>query len=590
MAMPANTKNFDALTGAVSTVAPINLALSQISYGITQLQTVGLSFGLVTIPITAGESLTERDVAYLNPSDNKMYAIDANAAPALAGTVRGFVEETVSGAALGSLVIGGILGGFSGLTAWLPVYADSTGAGTVTQTRPYPLLDSGQMAIVPLGMAISTTQVAVMPAFMDKRIRYQARYSPALDETITLQHGLNRLGLSRKVAAYVSQGNVLAEYASSNQDANSMLQGIVAPGGSIDTNGTGSTAPLGDSGGTETWQAQSFIPTEGLLGLITIAFGANTGSPSGDMTWKIVNDNAGQPTGTVLSTGTHTITPSADNNISVPSSNDGIYVNGSSTYWLRLEVPAQATNARWNVVCSTSSAYANGQRSSSTNGGSSWSGVSTSDMDVTITNSAISSNDKLAQGFQISSANTVEKVRLWLKKVGSPSGNLTVKIQTNNAGNPSGTTVTNGTSATVAASSLSTSLGWIEFTFSTPPSLSASTQYHIVLETSDSQSDVNHVVWGSDYTSPGYASGVMKRERSAVWSNEGKVGGADAVFRVLAANVQYVNQVKVDWWTSTQADMVNQFGDSSSADIDTKTTFKCKAASGFEDVTVEVVV
>ena len=581
MPHPTDTNNFDPLSAGVSSVTAINTALAQLSYYITQLQTGGASENVVTIELTAGESMTARDAAYLNPSDNEVYAMDASAAPAFAGTIRGFVQTTVSEDDPVVLVIGGILGGFVGLTPFLPVYADATGDGTLTQTRPVPTLDSGQVAIVPMGIAISATQVAVLPSFSDNRIRYQARYSPAQNETVTIQHGRNVDGFGRKYAAYVTQNQTITQYGSANQDHDVELQGVSAAGGSIDTNGTGSTAVLGDNAGTEAWQAQSFIAAEGRLSQVQIAFGANTGSPSGDCTLKIMEDSGGDPLGTLLHTETFTIVPSSNNTINI---SDGPYLDGSSTYWVRLEVPAQATNVRWNVTCSTSSTYANGTRSLSTNGGSSWTPQS-SDMDLVVVTDAITKNDSLAQGIQVDEAVTVQSVRLWLKKVGSPSGNLMVKIETDSSGDPSGTPVTNGTSDTVAASSLGTSYGWITFTFSTPPSLSASTQYHLVLETADSQSDTNYVVWGADASTPGYADGEMMRERSAVWSAE----SADAIFQVVTDGIEYINPVAVDWYSSTVADMAAQAGDTGGADAGTKTTFKCLAAAGFGDITCEVV-
>jgi hypothetical protein len=588
MSHPTDTNNFDPLSVGVSGISPINTALSQLSYAITQLQTGGASAGLITIPVTAGESLLATDAAYFNPSDSQMYAIDANAAPALAGTVRGFVEETVSGAALGSLVIGGILGGFTGLTAWLPVYADSTGAGTITQTRPYPLLDSGQMAVVPLGMAISTTQVLVMPAFMDCRIRYQARFSPALDETTTVEHGNLADGFGRKFAAYVTQNKTATEYASSNQDSDVELQGTSGAGAVTDSGAqSGSNGYIGDDGGTDYRTSQSFTMSAlGRLTQFTFTLGANTGTPAGNMGWEIRDNNAGVPGSTVLTSGTipnASVVASSINTVNVSS---GPILQSATTYHLVLysTTANEATNNRWNWTLSVAGSYANGSRSFSTNAGSSWTNQAAVDCTFTVTTSAVTPNEKLAQGFQVTDAGTVSSVKLWLKKVGSPTGNLTVKIQTNNAGSPSGSTITNGTSATVAASSLSTSYGYITFTFSTPPSLSAATQYHIVLETADSQSNTNYVVWGADGSTPSYASGEMKRERSAAWSAESK----DAVFQVVADGLQYIQPVNVDYYTSTLADMVAQAGDTSGTDIDTKSTFKCKAAAGFADIVVEI--
>jgi hypothetical protein len=587
MMLPVDAKNFDPITGAITLVAQINLPLSQLSAYITALQTEGTDIALVTMAVTTGEALTERDAAYVNPVDNEMYAIDADAAPALAGTIRGFVQATVSSGVIGSLVIGGILSGFSGLTAWLPVYADSTGAGTITQTRPYPLLDSGQMAIVPLGMAISATHVLVMPEFMDNRIRYQKRFSPALDETTTVEHGQNQLGLGRKVGAYVTQSSTAVEYASSNQDSSAILRGSSGAGGVTTVDTAGATlADIGDNANTDQRIAQSFQVTAGQLSQFTVSFGANNGSPTGTVTWSICADNSGIP-GTVLQSGTFTPTASSNNTVNIA---DGVFLDASTTYWLMLQATTlQGTNNRWQANYSGANPYANGLLKADSGVGSypnTWAILGGSrDLRCTITTAALTTKDKLAQGIQISSASTISTVRLWLKKVGSPTGNLTIKLQTDSSGSPSGTTVTNGTSATVAASSLSTSYGYIDFAFSTPPSLSATTQYHIVLETADSASNTNYVEWGADGSSPGYASGVMKYEFSSTWSAESK----DAVFQVIAGDVGYINPVRVDWWTSTNADMVNQFGDTSGADVDIKTTFKCKAASGFADVTVEVI-
>ncbi len=588
--LPVDVKNFDPITGAITLVDQINLPLSQLSACITALQADGTSIGLVTVPITAGEGLTECDAAYLSPSDNLIYAIDADAAPALAGTIRGFVEETVSAAAPGSLVIGGILSGFSGLTAWLPVYADTTGAGTVTQFRPYPQLDSGQMAIIPLGMAISSSQILVMPEFMDNRIRYQKRFSPALDETTTVEHGQNQVGLGRKVGAYVTGAGTPTEYGSSNQDANVELRGPSSAGSTVTHSQTGNGRTIGDSGGTEFRAAQSFqLSALGKLTQFTFTLGANVGTPAGNLGWEIRTDSGGSgPTNggtTVLASGTianASVVPSALNTVNVSNSP---VLAASTTYWLCLfSTVNEASNSRWVWEGNNPGSYANGQAADSSNGGTSWS-LLTWDMTFGITASAMVAKDKLAQGIQISNNATISKIRLWLKKTGSPTGNLTVKLQTDSGGNPSGTTVSNGTSATVAASSLSTSYGWIEFTFSTHPALSGGVQYHIVLETADSASNSNYVVWGADSSSPSYASGVMKYESSSTWTAESK----DAIFQVIAGNVSYINPVKVGWWSSSLADMVNQFGDSSGAAIDTKTTFKCKAAAGFADIVVEVV-
>ena len=322
---------------------------------------------------------------------------------------------------------------------------------------------------------------------------------------------------------------IVTEYADTNQDSDIELQGRSYAGGTIDTTASGFTAVLGDSGGSELMQAQSFIANEGHISQFVVGFGANTGSPSGDCTWEIQNDSAGDPDGTAIESGTFTITPSSNNTINIV---DGVYLDGVSTYWLVLSVPAQATNVSYNVVRSNSSVYANGEHSFSTDGGSSWT-PQANDLDVAVTTDTITKNDSLAQGIQVSQNVTVNSIRLWLKKTGSPTDNLTVAIETDNSGDPSGTAVTNGTSATVAASTLAGTYGWIEFTFATDPTIEADTQYHLVLDTTDTQDNADYVEWGADESAPSYANGVMKRERSAVWSSQ----SADASFEVYGTSI-----------------------------------------------------
>ena len=66
-----------------------------------------------------------------------------------------------------------------------------------------------------------------------------------------------------------------------------------------------------------------------------------------------------------------------------------------------------------------------------------------------------------------------------------PSTNLSIEVQTDTAGVPSGTPVTNGTSATVATSTLkNTEFRIFNFTFSTPPVLVAGTTYWVVFKVS----------------------------------------------------------------------------------------------------------
>ena len=100
---------------------------------------------------------------------------------------------------------------------------------------------------------------------------------------------------------------------------------------------------------------------------------------------------------------------------------------------------------------------------------------------------------RLAVKMKPYAAITAADIRLILQKVGSPTGNLTIEVQTDSAGSPSGTPVTNGTSNTVAMSGLSTSYTETTFTFASAFSLSADTVYWIVLKRSDAVSGANYV-------------------------------------------------------------------------------------------------
>lgn len=93
---------------------------------------------------------------------------------------------------------------------------------------------------------------------------------------------------------------------------------------------------------------------------------------------------------------------------------------------------------------------------------------------------------QMAQGFQVETTATIKAVELYLKRADvNQDADLYVDIQTDSAGVASGTPVTNGTSDAVSGSKLGTTggYGWFSFPFSTAPSLTAATQYHVVLRT-----------------------------------------------------------------------------------------------------------
>lgn len=541
----------------------------------------------IDITVTAGEALAERDIVFIDPSDGEAYKADADATTPLLGRIRGVVNESggISSAATGSVRIAGEVAGFTGLTAWQPVYAATT-AGGYTQTKPNPTDGGGQVAVVPMGYAVSTTAVMVDL----KPVQYLKRETLADAATTTITHHADAQGRSRMVRAYVTTDvdTDAASYGSANQDEDVQLRGENGAGGTT-SNTTGSSTTtvrsfIGDFNGTEYAPGQSFqLSAAGRITEFTFDLGANVGNPTGDITWQIHADDGTSKPGTVLDSGTHTPTPSATNTVTVT---DGPILEASTKYWLTLQAGAQATNARYTWKCDDtgSDTYANGGRTLSSDGGSTWSTEnSTEDMVFEVTASAVTSKDKLAQSFQLSAGETVDKVRLWLKKVGSPTGTMTLRIETDSAGEPSGTLADANATVTVAESGLGTSYGWIEFDFGTDFSLSGSTTYWLVLSTDRSASNSDYVVWGADGSTPGYADGEMQSEVAASWSAESK----DAVFEVLKPVVLYDEPCVIGRSSGGTRDVGVRFDDGSGSDANTKTTF-VNHMGGSADVTCVV--
>lgn len=118
---------------------------------------------------------------------------------------------------------------------------------------------------------------------------------------------------------------------------------------------------------------------------------------------------------------------------------------------------------------------------------------------------------------------SVSKVFQFLAKSGGPSDGVQVEIQSDSAGSPSNTPITNGTSSTVLASSIpgSQELSYQTFTFSTPPTLTAGTAYWFVYKRTGALSSTSEYYLASTYPSGSgltYASFTSKKNRGGTWS------------------------------------------------------------------------
>lgn len=167
---------------------------------------------------------------------------------------------------------------------------------------------------------------------------------------------------------------------------------------------------------------------------------------------------------------------------------------------------------------------------------------------------------QISQGFKCNTSSTVTKVRLWLKKTGTPAGTdtVTLVIQTDSSGVPSGSAVTNGTSVAVDISdTLTTSYAWVTFTFATNPSLTAGTQYHLVLQGAFTINSSNYIEWGADNYDVIYPNGTMSVYDGTTWIANSLY---NACFEVYITNGAKGNDGVAIWDFSSKNMLLGFFG------------------------------
>ena len=146
----------------------------------------------------------------------------------------------------------------------------------------------------------------------------------------------------------------------------------------------------------------------------------------------------------------------------------------------------------------------------------------------------VAGQDMLAQEtIDSGAAGRTAYILLWMKRLGTSAGSLSVEIQTNAAGLPSNTALTNGISSTVPINGLGLTYDWVKFDFTTPPTLTINTVYHVVLKSSGYvySAGVTEVSWGVDTTSPTYAGGDFEKATGTTWSAYSPA--ADGAFRMV---------------------------------------------------------
>ncbi|PSN80999.1 hypothetical protein C8B47_03730 [filamentous cyanobacterium CCP4] len=524
----------------------------------------------IDITGTAGEDLDLRDYVYLDESSGTWFKVDTDATPVKCGRIRGVVNDAaILSAASGSIRLIGEVSGFTGLTAWQPVYASTTPGG-ITQTRPSPVSGGAQVAIVEIGFAVSTTNIVIMP---QQLVQYMKRDNAlANDATLTLQHHADEMGHKRRASAYIGSseaGSTSENYGSANQDVDVGLRWNDSTVDTVDVNDTGAPGNIGKNSFSEKQDGgQSFqVDTTSILAELRFTLSSNNGSPTGDLTWSVRADNAGEP-GSILTTGGFTPTPSAENTV-ILTLGQQIELTASTLYWLVLEADdwasfADTTGYRWER--SSSGTYADGSAGFFADGV--WSDLAAFDHNFYV-RTVEDPKDKLAQTFTLASETTLHALDLYLKKIGSPTGTLTVRIETLSGGDPTGTLVDANATGTVLESSLGTSYADVTINFADSFTLSAGT-YAIVLSTDRTASASNYVAWGADGSSPGYAGGEMLSEESSVWASESK----DAIFALKIPGTTFVETAIIGRWSGADGDVTVRYDDGAGSDASTKTTFK----------------
>jgi hypothetical protein len=144
------------------------------------------------------------------------------------------------------------------------------------------------------------------------------------------------------------------------------------------------------------------------------------------------------------------------------------------------------------------------------------------DSDVLLANTIAPQRDKLAQSIILNAPGDTNTIQLYMKKVGTPSGTLTLRVETDSSYSPSGTLFSANATATVSESLLGIGYGWVTFTFPASVSFPVGTVLWLVLSTSRAASGVNYVAWGADGSAPTAPSGNMYYNSASVWTNESK--------------------------------------------------------------------
>lgn len=138
-----------------------------------------------------------------------------------------------------------------------------------------------------------------------------------------------------------------------------------------------------------------------------------------------------------------------------------------------------------------------------------------------------SANRDIAQSFTATVSGPLNKISVYLGKVGNPTSNITARITTDNGGKPSTSDIAD---ETISFTTVGITPSWIDVSFTGPPSLVSGTKYWIVLDYG-SNSATNYWNWRKD-SSDAYAGNTGRYAGN--WSSGGTTWvdvGGDLAFK-----------------------------------------------------------
>lgn len=128
-----------------------------------------------------------------------------------------------------------------------------------------------------------------------------------------------------------------------------------------------------------------------------------------------------------------------------------------------------------------------------------------------------STRNKVAMSFVTTASGSLVRVRIYLIKIGSPTGNIWCELFAASSQIPTGSVL--ATSASKDVSTLSGTIGWVEFTFATPYQVTAGSAYAIAVAGDWAYSATACVAFGIDFAGATYTNGQMCEFNESTWSS-----------------------------------------------------------------------